>query len=178
MYLDYRRIEGYPDYIISNYGIVYSTIKYGTDWRELKPDCNVGYKYVNICKDGNVKKMRIHVLVGNHFVGLRTDELTFDHIDQNKTNNRSDNIRLATKSEQSINQKLRKTNKLGEKNINTRVDKRTGYEYYLIQIRRNGKHVFRKSLNKKKYKLADAVKLRDDFLLTLKSKFGSISGSP
>ena len=100
MFLDYRRIVGYEDYIISNYGIVYSTIKHnGTEWREMKPSFyKNGYKYVNLYNDGKHKKITVHVLVGNHFVGKREGEITFDHWpDRTKTNNRADNIRLATK---------------------------------------------------------------------------------
>ena len=165
MYRDYRRVQGYPDYIISNYGEVYSTFKYGTCWRELKPNIDkYGYKKVVLCNNGIRKDATIHALVGNAFVGLREGELTFDHEDQNKLNNRADNIRLATKSEQTINQKINKSNTSGEKYISTHF--KPGYEYYHIQIKRNGKHVFRKSLNKKKYTIEDAKKLRDDFLLT------------
>jgi len=167
MILEYRKINGYPDYIISNNGIVWST-KYGKV-REMKPSLGKnGYKKVALCKDGIHKTMRIHVLVGIHFVGPRIGELTYDHYpDTTKTNNRADNIRLATKSQQAINQKLRITNKLGEKNISTYVDKKNGRQYYEVQIKRNKKVVFRKLLNKKKYTLEDAVKLRDDFLITL-----------
>ena len=53
MFRDYRRIEGYPNYIVSNYGEVYSTNKYGTEWRELKPGYDKkGYIHVNLWNDG------------------------------------------------------------------------------------------------------------------------------
>ena len=166
MLLDYRIVDGYPDYIISNYGIIYSTKRYGKVI-EMKQAINKGYKYVNLCKDGIRKIMRIHVLVGNAFIGMREGEMTFDHVDRNPLNNRADNIRLATKSEQQVNKKTQKRNKFGEKNISTRIHKKTGNEYYNIQIRRNKKIVFEKHLNKKKYTIEDAVKVRDDFLITL-----------
>ena len=164
MFIDYRRVEDYPDYIISNTGIVYST-KRGKVI-ELKPgndkDC---YKLITLCKDGKQKTFRIHTLVGNAFVGKREGGMTYDHIDRNKSNNRADNIRLATKSEQGINKNMHKNNKIGEKNIHNAV--KGGYEYFCIQIRRNKKRVFLKLLNKKKYTLEDVIKVRDDFLKTL-----------
>ena len=166
MLLDYRRVEGFPDYIISNNGIVWST-KYGKVIERKTDFSPNGYKQVSLCKDGKQKTVTVHALVGIHFVGPRIGELTYDHWpDRTKTNNRANNIRLATKSEQSENQKTRKTNKLGEKNICTYIDKKGGREYYVVKFKHNSKIIFRKQLNKKKYTLEDAIKVRDDFLLT------------
>jgi len=165
LYRDYRRIEGFPDYIVSNYGEVYS-LKRGKV-REMKPNLtNRGYKKITLSKNGKAKTFNVHVLVGNAFIGKRINGLTFDHIDRNRKYNRVDNLRLATRSEQSINKNLQKSNKLKQRNIcitkyNTRI-------YYCIKIRRDKKVVFEKNLNVKKYSLEDAIKLRDDFLTTLK----------
>ena len=156
MYYDYRRIENYPDYIISNYGIVYS-LKYGKV-REMKHG-GKKYRHVNI----GGKYLSVHVLVGNAFIGKREGRLTYDHIDRNRTNNRADNIMLATKLEQSANTGVHYNNKLGEKHISNQVNK-SGNEYFHIQIIRNKKLVLNKCLNKKKFSLEDAIKLRDDFL--------------
>ena len=158
MYRDYRRIENYPDYIISNYGEVYS-LKYGKV-RELKHG-GKKYRHVNI----GGKYPSVHELVGNHFIGNRHGEMTFDHIDRIRTNNRADNIMLATKLEQSANTGVHHNNKLGEKHISNKVNK-SGNEYFHIQIIRNKKLVLNRCLNKKKFSLEDAIKLRDDFLLT------------
>ena len=165
MFLDYRRIVGFPDYIISNYGIVYST-KFGKV-REMKPSYDKdGYKYVCLYKNGVRKMLTVHSLVGNAFVGKREGEMTFDHWpDRTRTNNRADNIRLATLLQQAHNKGIQKNNKLGEKHICTTF--KPGYEYYAIQINRNKKIVFHKLLNKKKYTLEDAIKERDDFLLSI-----------
>jgi hypothetical protein len=165
LYRDYRRIEGFPDYIVSNYGEVYS-LKRGKV-RELKMGFNRdGYKCVKLGHDHIFKDFKVHALVGNAFIGKRINGLTFDHIDRNKINNKSDNIRLATRSEQQLNKNLHKSNKLKQKNICINNDKRTGYSYYYIQIRRDKKMVFQKRLNVEKYKIEDAIKIRDDFLTT------------
>ena len=168
MFVDYRRIEEYPGYIISNYGKVYS-LK-GFNGREMIPcgkNSSNGYLRVNLSNNGIVKTVRIHTLVGNAFIGSRTGELTFDHIDRNILNNRADNLRLATKTEQQVNQKVNIRNKLGEKCIGSKTDRRNGNEFYRIGIRRNYKIIFEKLLNKKDFSLEDAVKIRDEFLLTL-----------
>ena len=164
MYRDYRRVEGHEDYIISNIGEVWS-IKYGKV-RLLKAGSNGrGYLKVGLCKNGKQTTHLVHALVGIHFIGLRTGGLTYDHIDINNQNNRADNLRLATRSEQIINRNLQKNNKLGLKNIIERVN--GGYEYYLINIKRNGKLVINKSFNKKKYSLEFVVSERDRLLLNL-----------
>ena len=157
MYYDYRRIENYPDYIISNYGEVYS-LKFGKV-REMKTtlDSN-GYEQVSLQQ--HTKK--IHVLVGNAFIGTREGQMSYDHVDRNKLNNRADNIRLATKSEQAINKNLGKNNSSGHKNIRTKYQDNN--YYWCIEIRRNKKWVFEKVLNKKKFSLDDAIKVRDEFL--------------
>ena len=169
MFRDYRRIEGYEDYIISNYGEVYS-LKRGMV-RDMKQHVGThGYMQCRLSTNARAKTLRVHVLVGNHFIGKRQGELTFDHIDINRVNNRADNIRLATKSEQRINTKINKNSKTGERNIRNHTDTRpdrNGNEYWKIEIRRNKKIVFNKCLNKKKFSLEDAVKVRDDFLLTM-----------
>tara|TARA_R110001632_G_C11238588_1_gene407445 strand:+ start:363 stop:872 length:510 start_codon:yes stop_codon:yes gene_type:complete len=161
MFRDYRKVQGYEsDYIISNYGEVWS-IKFGKV-RLMKACPNSqGYLHVVLCKNGKQTTHKPHILVGEAFIGLRTGTLTYDHIDRNNQNNRADNIRLATKSEQAQNQKLRKTNKLGFKHICEKVNH--GYQYYKIQIRRNGKRV-EKHFNKDKYTLEQVVEERDKIL--------------
>ena len=102
MFLDYRRIENYPDYVISNYGVVYS-IKYSRS-RELKTHLHKeGYKCVGLYRNKTHKTVSVHSLVGDAFVGKREGELTFDHIDRNRSNNDLSNLRWATRSEQAFN---------------------------------------------------------------------------
>ena len=153
-------IEGYDGrYSVSNFGRVYSNYRKG---RFLKGCPNTkGYLQVGLCKDGKPKVIYIHILVGNAFVGKRENGLTFDHIDRNNQNNRADNIRLATKSEQVINTKIRRDNKLGEKNIRNQGNS------YRLQINRNCKIVFNKYYNMNKYTLDDVIKERNEFLSTI-----------
>ena len=158
MFLD---VEGYEGlYSVSNFGRVYSHQRGG---RFLKPAPDINfYLIVVLYKDKTPKTNRVHALVGNAFIGKRENEITFDHIDRNRQNNRVDNIRLATKSEQQINKNIQHNNKTGEKNISERSD-----GYYQVKIQRNGKIVFRKCLRMDKFSLSDAVKVRDEYLATL-----------
>ena len=156
-FLDIEDFEGM--YSVSNFGRVYSHKGKGKFLKGFPTQD--GYLRVDLCKDGKGKSICIHVLVGNAFVGKRENGLTFDHIDRNNQNNRADNIRLATKSEQQINQKLRCNNKLGERNIHINGNR------YVIQIRRNGKIVINFSYLMKKYTLDDVVKERNEILSTI-----------
>ena len=161
MFRDYRFVQGYDNnYIISNIGEVWS-IKFGkVRLMKLNSDTK-GYLQIDLSENGKRKSIKVHVLVGIAFIGLRTGTLTYDHIDRNRLNNRAENIRLATQSEQSQNQNVRKNNKLGFKNICEEVYR--GYKYYKIKITRNGKSV-RKRFNKDKYSLEYVVSERDKML--------------
>ena len=164
LYLDYRRVDGHPDYIISNIGEVWS-IKFGKV-KLLKPSprCK-GYLGIGLCENAKMTTYGIHVLVGIHFIGIRTGSLTYDHIDTNNQNNRADNLRLATKCEQAENRNVFKTNKLGFKYISEKVDH--GNEYYTIQITRNGKKMVQKCFRKDKFSLEHVIEERDRMLLLM-----------
>jgi hypothetical protein len=121
---------------------------------------NVGYLNVGLCENGKRKTVRIHALVGNAFIGERTDGLTFDHIDRDRLNNRADNIQLATRTEQIVNRTIQKSNKSGFKNI---FDyKHKGGDNYKLEIERNKKTLIRRYYKKTDYTLEDIVKIRDD----------------
>ena len=167
MYIDYRYIDGYDeDYIISNYGDVISLKRKKP--RLLKANLTKRYKKLDLCKNGKIKTWAVHVLVGNAFIGKRINGLTFDHIDRVKTNNRADNLRLATKSEQVVNQNMRKSNTSGETNIV--IINHGQYIYYRVLIIRNGKKIVEKRFNVKTHSINDAVIFRDAQLRIHKEK--------
>jgi len=167
LYRDYRRVEGYPDYVVSNYGEVFSLQRkrvLKTIQLKACPD-DRGYPQIELC-NGKSKTTKVHVLVGKAFIGERTGNLTYDHIDRNTLNNRADNLRLATLKQQMDNKGDYKNNKLGEKHITEiKVGK---YIHYRIQIQRtiNGKkkNILNRSFSSRKYKLEDVIKIRDEFL--------------
>ena len=153
-------VEGYEGrYSVSNYGRVYSYKKLtgGNKFLKSTPD-HSGYLYIGLCKNKTNKTFKIHVLVGNAFIGKREGEMSFDHIDRNRQNNKASNLRLATRSQQAINSNIQSNNQLGEKNICI------SRNYYNIRIRRNKKIVFNRCLPMDKFSLEDAVKIRDDFI--------------
>ena len=70
-----------------------------------------GYIHVKI----NTKAHKAHRLVFLYHYGYLPE--CVDHIDGNKTNNRIENLRAATKEENCHNQKIRSTNKSGCKGV-------------------------------------------------------------
>lgn len=86
----WKTIPEFPNYQVSNMGRVKSL---GNDKKRnekiLKPGKNKsGYLKVNLCKEGKMKTMKIHRLVGQAFV--QNDSLfntEINHIDEDKTNN-------------------------------------------------------------------------------------------
>jgi hypothetical protein len=65
-----------------------------------------GYVNVGLTKDdGMYRKERVHILVASIFLKKYDDDLTVDHIDRNRCNNKVTNLRWVNWSEQNINRK-------------------------------------------------------------------------
>lgn len=87
----FKPIKNYDNYLISNYGRVYSRKKQNF----LKQHINAGgYYAVNLCKSKH-KTYLIHRLIALHFI-LNENPKEYklvDHIDRNRTNNKIENLR-------------------------------------------------------------------------------------
>ena len=123
---EYRKIEGYENYSISNFG----NVKNNQTGKMLKPSNVKGYLSVKL----NNKSNLIHRLIANAFIPNPDNKPFIDHIDNNRANNNINNLRWATPSENNYNQKLGKRNKSGFKGVHQ--IKETGF--YRAQIQVNG----------------------------------------
>jgi len=95
-----------------------------------------------------------------------------DHIDENKQNNKRENLRICDRSENGMNRKVQRNNKsTGIKNIyRFFVD---SYEYYYILIKkRNIK--FSKLFRTDKYTLEQVIKIRDEKLKEIHGEFHNL----
>ena len=156
MFRDYRYVENYPGYIISNFGEVFST-KRGSG-KQLKANPRNGYLSIGLYKNGKGKNHTIHALVGNAFIGLRNGEITFDHIDRDKSINNVVNLRWATPSENQQNTGLSKNNKLKIKNISYDESRNR----YVFSKTING-NIHRKCFKTKE----EAIAYKDEYLSNL-----------
>ena len=85
---------------------------YKTDPERLLKPSLVGtftkYKYVVFANNNYRKKFLVHRLVYEAFNGKIPEGYTIDHIDQNKLNNKIENLRWVTKSENRLNLDVKK----------------------------------------------------------------------
>lgn len=95
---EWRKIEGFEDYQISNLGNVKS-LKFGKVFL-MKTSCDGhGYLRVKLSYKGNVKTKKIHKLVAIAFLNHKPDgtqDLVIDHINDNKLDNRVENLQIVS----------------------------------------------------------------------------------
>ena len=59
-----------------------------------------GYYYVDLWENNKIKKIPLHRIIAEAFIPNPENKPTIDHADGNRQNNRIDNLRWATYSEQ------------------------------------------------------------------------------
>lgn len=98
---EWKDIKGYEGlYQVSNKGRVKSLKNKGVD-REciLKVVTNRGYLQVRLCKNSNVKTLKIHRLVAEAFIPNPDNKPCIDHINTERTDNSVENLRWCTQKE-------------------------------------------------------------------------------
>lgn len=91
----WKDVEGYEGlYQVSNLGNVRRVKLLKQYYDESK-----GYNVVSLCKDGKVKKAKVHQLVANTFIPNPEYKPCVDHINTDKRDNRAENLRWCTQKE-------------------------------------------------------------------------------
>lgn len=113
-----------------------------------------GERYLAVTLDG--KQHFIHRLVAELFIPNPSDKYSVDHINQNKQDNRVENLRWATRSEQQLN-RPHAVGLSGHRHIDKHRNR------WRVGIQRNSVTVYRKSFET----LPEAIAARDIFLASL-----------
>jgi len=91
-----RKIDGFEDYLIDENGRVWSSKRR----LYLKPLFHTnGYQFVQLCKNGKVKKFSIHRLIALAFIPNPENKKTVNHKNGNKADNRIQNLEWNTYAE-------------------------------------------------------------------------------
>ena len=92
----WKDIEGYPNYMVSNYGRVKNCMRN----KILRPGLG-GNGYLTVClyKNGEGKSYRVNRLVALAFVPNPEGKEDVNHIDEDKLNNCASNLNWMTRSE-------------------------------------------------------------------------------
>ena len=107
-------INGYENYLIYEDGRVFGKKRN----KFLKPGINRdGYKQVILYNEETIKSHTIHRLVAKHYIPNPENKPCVDHINRITTDNRIENLRWATVSENGQNTIKQNNNTSGHKNI-------------------------------------------------------------
>lgn len=159
---EFREIEGFPNYEVSNTGKIRNKIS--NKFLKPKQDKN-GYFNLHLCRkeDGVFcrKDFRVHRLVALAFIPNPDGKAIVDHKDGNVINNNVDNLRWATVKENCWNTKKYRISKSGVKGIAFERNK------YRVRI-----HVGGKYLNLGSFKtLEEAIQVRLDYIQRVREEF-------
>jgi hypothetical protein len=131
----FRFIKNFENYMISDEGRVFSIKKH----KFLKPRLNNwGYYYVSLYNYNIKKNFTVHRLVGLHFLENPENKKLIDHINNNKLDNRLNNLRWCSYTENNINKKIsnRNTSEIKGVYFNKKCNK------YLARIMINNKYKY------------------------------------
>lgn len=165
---EWKTINGFENYKISNLGRVYSKPRKGGGGFCKTYINGTGYYTVALTKDSKTIQKTIHRLVAKHFlINENPDEYDIvDHIDRNRLNNNITNLRWVNCKINSMNRTVN-----GSIYVNKRKCKNKEYIYYRVKIGNNnyGSYKTKKEaeeiLREKKQEYTNHIKMNIDNII-------------
>jgi len=157
---EWRKIEGYDKYEVSNLGQVRRGGRVLKPY--VKPGNTTSYNLIYLCKDGVRIHKQVHRLVALAFLPNPENKTTVNHKDHDGLNNSVDNLEWATSQEQNL-YSPPPIGKSGQRYIGL-----TNSNSYQVRITRNCSVVYNKTFPT----LPEAVKARDNYTLLLDGRTG------
>ena len=153
-------INNYTEYLIYEDGRVWSK----KSNKFLKPTTGgIGYKQVMLCNEGKHKRHSIHRLVALHYIPNPENKKCVDHINRIKTDNRIQNLRWATHSENQQNRSFNKDNTSGHKYISYNKNRNT-WEFYKMINKKTTKKIFKSKTDALCYKFIILLKIKSSLI--------------
>ena len=109
----WKPIKDYENYSVSTFG----RIRNDTTNKNLKGNEDYGRLGVRFLKNGIYIRFFIHRLVAVAFIENPENKEQVDHIDNNQSNNRVENLRWATRQENNRNTQIQINNTTGVKGV-------------------------------------------------------------
>ena len=158
---EWRKIEGYDNYSVSNYGDVMNDYT----GHIFKPKLKNGYVRVALSKNKKVKSLFVHVLMGKAFIPNPDNLPQINHKNQIRNDNRIDNLEWSTNINNS--QSKNKTCQIGC----VSSYKKNGKIYYKAKVTVYGKqHTFDRAdrnkceewLKNRRYEIENELEITKD----------------
>jgi hypothetical protein len=120
---EWRQINGFKDYYVSNFGRVANFNYRNTGKRILMKTftTKAGYYQIALVNNGKRIKKYIHRLIAEAFIPNPQNKPEIDHIDTNRKNNSINNLRWATKIENLNNPNTILNRVNGQKNKTSKI---------------------------------------------------------
>ena len=110
----YKKIEGFENYSVSDFG----NVRNNKTSRIIKGRDNTnGYLRVCLMKNKQKHDIKLHQLVAKAFLANPENKKCVDHIDNNTHNNNLINLRFATPAQNQHNRSINKNNTSGTKGV-------------------------------------------------------------
>ena len=109
----WKAIANYDNYYVSSNGNVRNADNYILKTRII----NSGYYIVNLSKNGKKKTTTVHRLAAAAFIENLDNKPYVNHKDNNKLNNKIENLRWVTQTENNMNANLKNNNSSGVKGV-------------------------------------------------------------